>query len=57
MSSAMAVVPSSERRRDALSWLLARSTSTSLGAMDMRVHSRSVMCAISSMFIRFSVTR
>jgi len=42
MSSATAVVPSSERRREALSWALARSTSAEVTLKERRDHSRRV---------------
>lgn len=57
MSSAVAVVPSSDRRMEALSWALARSVSASLTLNDRRDHSRRVKWTRSSMRVTASVTR
>jgi hypothetical protein len=42
MSSATAVVPSRDRRMEALSWALARSTSAEVTLLQRRDHSRRV---------------
>jgi len=52
----MAVVPSRPRSREAFSWDFARSVSASVGARDIRVHSRSVKWIQSSMFMRLDVS-
>lgn len=57
ISSALAVVPSKERRIDAFSWALARSTSASVTLYERRDHSRSVKWTRSSIRVSLSVTR
>lgn len=55
-SSAMAVVPSRLRRREAFSCDFARSTSPELGETDIRCHSLRVKWIRSSTFMRLSVS-
>jgi hypothetical protein len=57
MSSATAVVPSSESRIEALSWDLARSVSAALTLMERRDHSRRVKWTRSSMRVGVEETR
>jgi hypothetical protein len=57
MSSATAVVPSRDRRMEALSWAFARSTSASVTLPERRDHSRRVKWTRSSIRVSLSVTR
>ena len=57
VSYAIAEMPSRLSNSVALSWLFAHSTSASVGAVLIRIHSQSVGCSRSSKLTKFSETK